>query len=205
MSYKIFGEGKVNLIIEMGLGATGGEWWHIAEHLAGEYTVLLYERSKNVKIERTPKNIACELCDLLKRIPHEEKLIILAHSQGGLYAQQFIRLYPQMIKGVILIDPLSANDNYYKEVLTPKEQKQSGFNKTGNLVIMKHIASLHLGCGIKLIMRKAPPFYYYPQEYLSFSAVTQFIQAKNSGHFIHLTEPELIDQSLSLIKKNIIK
>lgn len=66
-----------------------------------------------------------------------------------------------MVRGVVFIEPLSANDNRYKEILTPKEQKQSGFNKTGNLVIMKHLATLRLGFAIKAIMKKAPPFYYY--------------------------------------------
>ncbi|MDO5845898.1 MAG: alpha/beta fold hydrolase [Methanocorpusculum sp.] len=291
LSYTVFGQGRVNLVIEIALGATAGEWWHIAEHLSEKYTVLLYERSKNARVERTPLTIANELHELLKAIPCEEQIIIVAHSQGGLYAQQFARLYPQMVKGVVLIDPLSANDSYYKKVLTPKEQKQSGFDKTGNLVIMKHLSALHLGFVIKAFMKKAPPFYYYHnfsqdaeeyiltaitvpslytssleeyrlshmeqytlplkdkldfpdiplvlithssefsikeiiefgrvssefaakvemlwqslmKEYLTFSNVNQFIQARNSGHFIHLTEPELIDDGLFWIERNTIK
>lgn len=289
--YKVFGKGKVNLIIEIGLGATAGEWWHIADGLSQKYTVLLYERCKSTKNERTPKNIANELSELLAMIPCEERIILLAHSQGGLYAQQFARLYPQRVKGIVLIDPLSANDNHYKELLTPKEQKQSGFDKTGNLVIMRHLAVLHLAFLIKALMRKAPPFYYYQdfskdaedyiltaitapslyasaleeyrlshleqhishlkeksgfpdiplvlithasevsikeivefgkasaefankveelwqslmKEYLSFSSVNRFVQAKNSGHFIHLTEPELIYSSLFWIESNTAK
>ena len=44
---------------------------------------------------------------------------------------------------------------------TEKEQKQSGFDKSQNFVIMRKMASFHLGFVIKLLMRKAPPFYYY--------------------------------------------
>ena len=29
ISYCIFGEGDIDLVIEMGLGAVAGEWWHI--------------------------------------------------------------------------------------------------------------------------------------------------------------------------------
>ena len=32
-NYQVFGIGKINLVIEMGLGATMGEWWHIAQRL----------------------------------------------------------------------------------------------------------------------------------------------------------------------------
>jgi pimeloyl-ACP methyl ester carboxylesterase len=110
------------------------------------------------------KNIAEELHTLLMELPCKSKIIILAHSQGGLYAQQFARLYPNMIRGIVFVDPLSANDNTYKTVFTTTdEQKKSGFNKSENFVIMRKMASWHLGFVIKLIMKKAPPFYYYDQ------------------------------------------
>ena len=69
-----------------------------------------------------------------------------------------------MIRGIVFVDPLSANDNTYKTVFTTTdEQKKSGFNKSENFVIMRKMASWHLGFVIKLIMKKAPPFYYYDQ------------------------------------------
>lgn len=164
ISYCIFGEGDIDLVIEMGLGAVAGEWWHIAEQLSEQFTVLLYERGRNIHKARSPKNIAEELHTLLMELPCKSKIIILAHSQGGLYAQQFARLYPNMIRGIVFVDPLSANDNTYKSVFTTAdEQKKSGFNKSENFVIMRKMASWHLGFVIKLIMKKAPPFYYYEQ------------------------------------------
>ncbi len=284
-TYQIFGCGKINLVIEIGLGATAGEWWHIAEMFSAKYTVLLYERNRNTATQRTPQNIARELHALLKQLNCEEQITLLAHSQGGLYAQQFIRLYPNMVKGILLIDPLSANDNKYKTLLTPEEQKKSGFDKTSNLVVMSKLAKLHLGFLIKAVMKKAPPFYYYKdfskdasdyillaitqsaiytsaleeyrlaheeeiveplkekldfpdiplvlithtsefsikeivkfgrtsvdfatrvedlwqslmKEYLIFSNKSKYIQAQNSGHYIHLTEPNLIHDGLEWI------
>lgn len=124
----------------------------------------MYERGRNVSKARSPKNIAEELHALLMKLPCKGKITFLAHSQGGLYAQQFARIYPDMVYGIVFVDPLSANDNTYKSVfLTAKEQKKSGFNKSENFVNMKKLASCHLGPVIKLIMRKAPPFYYYDQ------------------------------------------
>lgn len=109
-----------------------------------------------------PRNIAKELFLLLEALPRKDKIIILSHSQGGLYAQQFARMYRDMVRGIVFIDPLSANDNKYKEVFTSiEEQKKSGFDKSKNFVIMKKMASMHLGFLIKILMKKAPPFYYY--------------------------------------------
>lgn len=284
-AYHVFGLGSIDLVIETGLGATAGEWWHIAEKLSQNHCVLLYERQRGTAVPRTPINIAQELHALLQKLGHSDKIVILAHSQGGLYAQQFARLYSDMVKGLVLIDPLSANDNSYKTLLTPEEQKKSGFNKTDNLVIMEKLARLHLGFIIRPIMRKAPPFYYYSfskdaseyilasitkpdiyaaaleeyrlshdegvvaplktktgfpdipialithtselsmneimefgrtdadfarkvedlwqslmKEYLTFSSTTHHIQAQNSGHFIHLTEPCLTDDGLEWVE-----
>lgn len=284
-SYQVFGTGKINLVIEMGLGATMGEWWHIAQRLSEKHTVLLYERSRNISIPRTPENIAKELRTLLTELNTEQSVALLAHSQGGLYAQQFARLYPGMVRGIVLLDPLSARDSEYKTLLTPKEQKASGFDKTANLAITEKLAKLHLGRIIKAVMKNAPPFYYYndfsadarsyilsaltrpelytaaleeyrlahekqhtaslregngfpniplvlvthtPEfsiretmefghtdrafaerveqiwqsfmlDYLSFSNRSSHLQAANSGHSIHLTEPALIDRALDFI------
>ena len=162
ISYHVFGNGEIEIVIEMGLGAVAGEWWHIAESLSSKYTVLLYERGRNISISRSPMNIAKELFLLLEALPCKDKIIILSHSQGGLYAQQFARMYRDMVRGIVFLDPLSANDNKYKEVFNSiEEQKKSGFDKSKNFVIMKKMASMHLGFLIKILMKKAPPFYYY--------------------------------------------
>ena len=88
-------------------------------------------------------------------------MILLAHSQGGLYAQQFCRLYPELVEKLILLDPLSANDNDFKEKLSEKEYKSSGVDKSSSFRTMQTLAKLHLGGITKRIMKSAPPFYYY--------------------------------------------
>lgn len=289
LAYRILGNGKIDVVIESALGACMGEWFHIAEKLSAAYTVLLYERGginlskKSIK-ERTALNIAYELCELLEHLPHNDKIIIIAHSQGGLYAQQFARLYPEKLKGLILLDPLSANDNTFKDLLAHDEFKKSGVDKFSRLGILKAMAKMHLGFLLKVLMKSAPPFYYYNfepetkkyilnsftkvgtyetameeyklaheekhiaglkykdnfpdiplmlithtselasketmefggatketadkveniwqnimKEYLTFSSQSEFIQAKKSCHYIHLTEPELIENALTKI------
>lgn len=282
----LFGNGKINLVIEIGLGASIAEWWHIPPCLSKKLNVLLYERSRNTSVERSPENIARELQELLSEFDCEDKIIFVAHSQGGLYAFQFAESFPERVKGLVLLDPLSPFDNIYKDLLNPEEQKKSGFDKSKNLAIMYKLAKFHLGFINKAIMKKAPPFYYYDKfskeakdyilnsftkpdiyaaamdeyrlahdenyihilknkekfslslplvlvthtsefsieeimefgqasrdlaekveaiwqsvmmEYLSFSNCTTHIRAKNSGHYMHLTEPELISDAINWI------
>lgn len=164
--YKILGEKPVSIVIEMGLGSALAEWMPMARQLSQKDGVLLYERagihrSLASMSERSPENIAKELYDLLKQIDHVEKLILIAHSQGGLYAQQFCRLYPNMVKGVFLLDPLSPLDNEFKMRLSPKEYQISGVDKSKNFSYMQMLAKLKLGFLTKKLLEKAPPFYYY--------------------------------------------
>lgn len=164
--YRIFGNRPVSIVVELGLGACLSEWIPMAKRLSKDYGVLLYERaginkSEPSPKERTPHNIAEELQELLKKVDHEEKIILLAHSQGGLYAQQFCRLYPDMVKGIVLLDPLSADDLKFKRTLSPKEYKQSGVDKSGNIKAMRVLARLKMGFLVQKLMKKAPPFCYY--------------------------------------------
>jgi pimeloyl-ACP methyl ester carboxylesterase len=293
-AYTVIGSRPAGIVIEMGLLSCMGEWRHIAEQLPQQYGgVLLYERagagsSEQQTAKRSPAAIAQELKALLGTIPHEDKLIFIAHSQGGLYAQQFARLYPGMVKGLILLDPLSASDNRFKQLLTPEEFKKSGVDKFKNLRLVHAMAKMRLGFVIKALMKSAPPFYYkkdfsqedqkyildslvkpatyetameeyrlsheeseitklktregFPniplvlithssaiyegeimtfggttkelahkiesawqaimKEYLTFSDTSKYLEAKSSGHYIHLTEPELLDEGIAWICEN---
>lgn len=166
LAYHVFGAGKIDLVIEMGLGAVMGEWWQLAQRLSENHTVLLYERagygsSEPSPAERIPKNIARELHELLEALGHESKVTLLAHSQGGLYAQQFARSYPELVERLVLLDPLSPRDNEFRVRLTRSEFQKSGVDKTGGLRLNLLLARLHLGWLLRRIMRTAPPFYYY--------------------------------------------
>lgn len=162
---EIFGEGNVTLVIEMGLGAMMAEWRRLARKLSRQHTVLLYQRagyggSSDSTLERTPDNIALELHQLLEQVPHAEKLTMLAHSQGGLYAWTFAVRYPEMVGKLVLLDPLSPEDDRFRRELTEEEFQKSGADKTKGLELNWKLTRLHLGWLVKRMMASAPPFYY---------------------------------------------
>ncbi len=166
IAYRIFGEGKIGLVIETALNSCSAEWWHIAEKLSTKTAVLVYDRagygtSDVSSLKRTPRNLAEELHKLLSKLDTTEKLILIGHSQGGLYVQQFARLYPERVKGLILIDPLSANDSRFKHLLTSDEYKKSGVDKLQTLKIASALTRVGLGFLFKPLLKKSPPFYYY--------------------------------------------
>jgi pimeloyl-ACP methyl ester carboxylesterase len=294
LAYRVYGDGPIGVVIEPALNASSAEWWHIAERLSKQYqlAVLVYDRagygkSSASKLERTPKNLAAELGELLDKLDSAEKLILIGHSQGGLYVQQFARLFPERIRGLILLDPLSANDNRFQELLSKEEYEGSGLNKLTSLRLAETITRWRLGFLFKRMLKLAPPFHYYPhfpdrtkkyilkgltrvdqnrasvqeyvkshdpkvisslqtrkgfpsvplylithtsevaideimrygslsresaqnvenvwqslmKEYLEFTPDSQHLQAKNSGHYMHLSEPECLDRAMEYMFK----
>ena len=164
-NYTIFGSKTVDVVIEMGLGACIAEWESLARELGKNHGVLVYERaginhSDKSDKERTPTNIAEELKRLIDEIPHEKKIVIIGHSQGGMYASEFCGIYPEIVKGLILLDPLSIEDNRFKMELTARELKKSGADKSKNFIILEILARLGLKGVVKKVMSQAPPFYY---------------------------------------------
>ena len=164
-NYTIFGSKTVDVVIEMGLGACIAVWESLARELGKNHGVLVYERaginhSDKSDEERTPTNIAEELKRLIDEIPHDEKIVIIGHSQGGMYASEFCGIYPEIVKGLILLDPLSIEDNRFKMELTARELKKSGADKSKNFIILEILARLGLKGVVKKVMSQAPPFYY---------------------------------------------
>jgi pimeloyl-ACP methyl ester carboxylesterase len=164
-NYTIFGSKTVDIVIEMGLGACIAEWESLARELGKNHGVLVYERaginhSDKSDKERTPTNIAEELKRLIDEIPHDEKIVIIGHSQGGMYASEFCGIYPEIVKGLILLDPLSIEDNRFKKELTAREFKKSGTDKSKNFIILEMLTKLGLKGVVKKVMSQAPPFYY---------------------------------------------
>ena len=164
-NYTIFGSKTVDVVIEMGLGACIAEWESLARELGKNHGVLVYERaginhSDKSDKERTPTNIAKELKRLIDEIPHEKKIVIIGHSQGGLYASEFCGIYPEIVKGLILLDPLSIEDNRFKKELTARELKKSGTDKSKNFIKLEMLTKLGLKGVVKKVMSQAPPFCY---------------------------------------------
>ncbi|MFP4456632.1 MAG: alpha/beta fold hydrolase [Clostridia bacterium] len=163
----VFGDNTESVIvIESALASSSAEWWHLAEELSQQAMVITYDRagygfSTVSKLNRTPKNISRELDMLLTKLNIKNQVLLVGHSQGGLYAQQFCRDYPNRVRSLVLIDPLSANDSMFSKFLSKKEYKQSGVDKRKGLKLAAVICGVRLGILLRPMLKEGIPFYYY--------------------------------------------
>lgn len=162
---RVQGTGGPVVVIETGLSALSAEWWTIQDELAQTCTVITYDRagygwSDASPHPRTSGQIAAELRGLLDALGVPGPYVLVGHSQGGLYVQHFARAYPDQVAGVVLLDPLSAEDNRWKAELPPEVYAGSGVDKSPTLktgVIAARLGLLRL---LERFIKQSPPFYY---------------------------------------------
>ncbi|MGD6960427.1 alpha/beta hydrolase [Rossellomorea aquimaris] len=114
LEYKILGEGKTTLVLELGIGGSFYNWWSFIQELKNDFSILMYHRAgygkskKSVK-PRDVKSIAEELDALVKYLGIKDKFVLVGHSFGGLCVQQYAKTFPERLKAVVLIDSTSYN------------------------------------------------------------------------------------------------
>lgn len=110
VEYAIAGSGSPVIVLETGIGDDIGIWQNIFSDLGKIATVLAYNRAGYGKSTPAPgnrsgKEIVEELRSLLTALHLDGPLVMVAHDMGTQYAELFARLYPQLVRGLVLIDP----------------------------------------------------------------------------------------------------
>lgn len=102
---------RATLVFENGLMLPLTTWQKVAEALAGEADILLYNRpgvgrSTAPEPPRDPTSAARLLHELLRAQELRAPYIVVGHSLGGQYAQLFARVYRQEVSAMLLVDAL---------------------------------------------------------------------------------------------------
>jgi pimeloyl-ACP methyl ester carboxylesterase len=166
MYYRVSGEGSPVVVVETDLGTPAAEWWGIQEELSKVTRVLTYDRAGYGWSEFTPQartsgSIALELKMLLTALGIDEPIVFVGHSQGGLYVNHFARLFPEKVVGAVFVDPLSPNDNRFKNELNASVYAKSGVNKTKALRLYHALCWSGILRLLKPLVTKGPPFRFF--------------------------------------------
>jgi pimeloyl-ACP methyl ester carboxylesterase len=132
------GDGKPTVLIEAAMGAVSPEWWVIQDELARNTRVLTYDRAGHgwsgpADEPRTSEAMAAELKELIDELGIDGPLVLVGHSLGGLLVNHFARLFPEMVGGVLLIDPASPDNDRFRKELSPHVFQRSGVDKVRGL------------------------------------------------------------------------
>jgi len=118
----VFGTGTPAVVIEPGFGGTAAAWRAVAEAVAGDTTVVTYDRSpygasSPARDARTPQDIARDLNGVLDALGIDDPVILVGHSIGGLHVRAFAERYDHRVAGLVLVDSShDAQEQILKEL-----------------------------------------------------------------------------------------
>jgi pimeloyl-ACP methyl ester carboxylesterase len=104
------GKGSPTVVIDTGIGDTSQRWQSIQAQVVQVTRVCTYDRAGYGKSEPGPQprhsqRAADELKQLLENAGVREPYVLVGHSLGGLNVQVFADRYPDLVAGLILLDP----------------------------------------------------------------------------------------------------
>nr|WP_188498358.1 alpha/beta hydrolase [Pullulanibacillus pueri] len=118
------GENGTPIIILTGMGCSYYDWYEVTEQLGHTNRVIMFHRQGLGKseivteIQNTEATVR-QLMEVILYLKIQEPFILVGHSYGGLCAQHFTKLYPQHIKGLVLVDSTSVDMNVLDDLNLP--------------------------------------------------------------------------------------
>ncbi len=109
IEYALVRNGQQTVVFENGLGATMDWWAKVLPEVSKQASTFAYNRPGYGKseISSTPRDgqhVVDELRSVLKAKELNPPYILVGHSLGGLYMQQFARRYPNEVSALVLVD-----------------------------------------------------------------------------------------------------
>jgi pimeloyl-ACP methyl ester carboxylesterase len=98
------------IVFESGHGTPMGHWDRILNGASELAPLITYDRPGIGKSEAdnempTIKNVSDKLIKVLKKLDIEPPYVLVGHSLGGAYVRGFAVYYPELLAGLIIIDP----------------------------------------------------------------------------------------------------
>ncbi len=163
-----YGEDRPNPVVVVcaGLCSPGAEWWDLAETVSREcgVQVLVYDRpgygrSFRTETPRTAQRAALECMALLGTLQLNSGWILIGHGLGGHYMKELTRLRPADVRGLILVDPWSAQFSRLREGLAWKLYEGSGIDRTRNLRYSSRVSAFPLKSLVRRVLFNAAPYH----------------------------------------------
>lgn len=98
------------VLIDSGLGGSSIEWARVANDLAHDFTVIRYDRpgfawSPDSQCDRRAVAAAGRIVALLEGLGVRSPAILVGHSLGGVHVRVAAALRPDLVGGLVLVDP----------------------------------------------------------------------------------------------------
>ena len=128
------------IVFESGHGTPMGHWDRILNGVSELAPLVTYDRPGIGESEPdnempTIKNVSDKLIKILKYLDIEPPYVLVGHSLGGAYVRGFAVYYPELLAGLVIIDPADFTETQlnrrkpFLDIGLTNEQVDTLFNK----------------------------------------------------------------------------
>jgi pimeloyl-ACP methyl ester carboxylesterase len=133
-------EGQPVIVFENGAGTPMDNWDKVLDDVSKMATLVTYDRPGDGKSPAgkgitTIRGVSDRLIKILNQLDVKPPYILVGHSMGGAYVRSFAVYYPEMLAGLIIIDPADFTETKenrklpYLDIGLTKETVDSLFKK----------------------------------------------------------------------------
>jgi pimeloyl-ACP methyl ester carboxylesterase len=124
LEYEAVGSGDCVVLLESGLADDLHSWSDVFEGIAEDCLTIRYSRigqgkSAELKENLTAPQYAEFAHELLMALSVEKPVLLVGHSYGSHIARHFAERYPDLVAGILLVDPAIAEDVRLLEEINP--------------------------------------------------------------------------------------
>ena len=115
LEYRTRGEGDYTIVFDGAIGANLYEWEEVSKKVEKELDVKTFVYNRNgygfsgISTEKTPKEQADDLKILLRKAGVSGPIILVGEEYGSLVLTNFAKMYPENVKGMVLIKPINES------------------------------------------------------------------------------------------------
>lgn len=131
------------VVLQSGLGDTSDAWQRLRAVLPAGTVVIApdrpgYGHAPTTSAPRDPCTIARELHETLRASGHKPPYLLVGHSLGGLYQYAYARLYPDEVKGLLLLE---ATHPHHLERVTAEAPASASLIKIARMAMGRTTAA----------------------------------------------------------------
>jgi pimeloyl-ACP methyl ester carboxylesterase len=215
------GKGDMTVIFENGMSDSLEIWGAIPDTVAKYARVFLYDRADIGKSglsenERTIPNMVSELRTILQDQNINPPYILVGHSMGGMIIRYYASIYPDEVKGLLLLDPvpesywknmskrelkkyIKGGTEWYETRFPPKYRKE-WYYFISNLEYMNNL-SIDSKLPVILVSASVWKWYKYHEDILVGLENSRHIELEGEHH-IFKDHPDLIIQYINELINN---
>lgn len=146
------------VVLCSGLGGRALHWSDTVADLAGDHTVVRFDRPGTSVTRRpgrrTVRGEAKRIAAVLDAVPGANQAVVVGHSIGGFYAEAFTRLYPQRTRALLLLDSSIAAE--HRRLALPLRAKLTAAQAAARLLHALRLGAPLGRAGLTLAQRRRP-------------------------------------------------